>query len=139
MIGVGGRMELAPEQRWDGGYTVDSEFRHGLDRPLSGIATSALDDCSRGQASSPSSIGRLLHFQALLPCVSEPNLAIRYRHGNHSPLRRSYSVPFFMHPRSEMSLAALPGCVDSENPKHWDDITAGEFLDQRLREIGLKK
>ncbi len=50
-----------------------------------------------------------------------------------------YSVPFFMHPRSEMSLAALPGCVDSENPKQWEDITAGEFLDQRLHEIGLKK
>ena len=50
-----------------------------------------------------------------------------------------YSVPFFMHPRSEMSLAALPDCVDSENPKRWDDITAGEFLDQRLAEIGLKK
>ena len=50
-----------------------------------------------------------------------------------------YSVPFFMHPRSEMNLAALPACVDSENPKQWDDITAGEFLDQRLREIGLKK
>ena len=50
-----------------------------------------------------------------------------------------YSIPFFMHPRSEMSLAALPGCVDKENPKLWDDITAGEFLDQRLREIGLKK
>lgn len=50
-----------------------------------------------------------------------------------------YSVPFFMHPRSEMSLAALPGCVTSENPKLWPDITAGEFLDQRLAEIGLKK
>ncbi len=50
-----------------------------------------------------------------------------------------YSVPFFMHPRSEMSLAALPSCVDADNPKQWDDITAGEFLDQRLREIGLKK
>jgi isopenicillin N synthase-like dioxygenase len=50
-----------------------------------------------------------------------------------------YSIPFFMHPRSEMSLAALPGCVDKENPKQWEDITAGEFLDQRLREIGLKK
>lgn len=50
-----------------------------------------------------------------------------------------YSIPFFMHPRSEMSLAALQSCVDKENPKHWDDITAGEFLDQRLREIGLKK
>jgi isopenicillin N synthase-like dioxygenase len=50
-----------------------------------------------------------------------------------------YSIPFFMHPRSEMSLAALGGCVDAENPKQWTDITAGEFLDQRLREIGLKK
>ena len=50
-----------------------------------------------------------------------------------------YSIPFFMHPRSEMSLAALPQCVDNENPKQWDDITAGEFLDQRLAEIGLKK
>lgn len=50
-----------------------------------------------------------------------------------------YSIPFFMHPRSEMSLAALSGCVDAEHPKVWEDITAGEFLDQRLREIGLKK
>jgi isopenicillin N synthase-like dioxygenase len=50
-----------------------------------------------------------------------------------------YSIPFFMHPRSEMNLAALPNCVDGENPKHWEDITAGEFLDQRLAEIGLKK
>jgi isopenicillin N synthase-like dioxygenase len=50
-----------------------------------------------------------------------------------------YSIPFFMHPRSEMNLAALPGCVDAENPKKWADITAGDFLDQRLAEIGLKK
>lgn len=50
-----------------------------------------------------------------------------------------YSIPFFMHPRSEMSLAALPGCVNRGHPKLWDDITAGEFLNQRLLEIGLKK
>ncbi|MBL7843082.1 MAG: isopenicillin N synthase family oxygenase [Cyclobacteriaceae bacterium] len=50
-----------------------------------------------------------------------------------------FSIPFFMHPRSEMSLAALPGCVDVEHPKLWPDITAGEFLDERLAEIGLKK
>jgi isopenicillin N synthase-like dioxygenase len=50
-----------------------------------------------------------------------------------------YSIPFFMHPRSEMSLAALPSCVDEFNKKHWDDISAGEFLNQRLAEIGLKK
>lgn len=50
-----------------------------------------------------------------------------------------FSIPFFMHPRSEMSLAALPECVDAEHPKIWPDITAGEFLDERLAEIGLKK
>lgn len=50
-----------------------------------------------------------------------------------------YSIPFFMHPRSEMSLASLPGCVDAQHPKLWEDITAGAFLDQRLAEIGLKK
>lgn len=50
-----------------------------------------------------------------------------------------YSIPFFMHPRSEMDLAALASCVDKDHPKLWDDITAGDFLNQRLREIGLKK
>jgi isopenicillin N synthase-like dioxygenase len=50
-----------------------------------------------------------------------------------------FSIPFFMHPRSEMSLAALPGCVDEANPKRWPDITAGDFLNERLAEIGLKK
>ncbi len=50
-----------------------------------------------------------------------------------------YSIPFFMHPRSEMSLACLSNCVDAEHPKLFEDITAGEFLDKRLAEIGLKK
>ncbi len=50
-----------------------------------------------------------------------------------------YSIPFFMHPRSEMSLACLENCIDEENPKAFEDITAGEFLNQRLAEIGLKK
>lgn len=50
-----------------------------------------------------------------------------------------YSIPFFMHPRSEMSLAALPSCIDAHLPKQWPDTTAGEFLNQRLREIGLKR
>lgn len=50
-----------------------------------------------------------------------------------------YSIPFFMHPRSSMSLDALPGCIDTKNPKKWESITAGEFLNQRLQEIGLKK
>lgn len=50
-----------------------------------------------------------------------------------------YSIPFFMHPRSEMNLASLPDCITPDHPKLWDDITAGEFLNQRLKEIGLKK
>lgn len=53
--------------------------------------------------------------------------------------RPRYSIPFFMHPRSDMSLAALANCVNQHNPKKWEDITAGEFLVQRLKEIGLKK
>ena len=44
-----------------------------------------------------------------------------------------------MHPRSEMPLNCLPECIDEEHPKAYPDITAGEFLNQRLREIGLKK
>jgi isopenicillin N synthase-like dioxygenase len=50
-----------------------------------------------------------------------------------------YSIPFFMHPRSDMKLNCLPECVDEENPKAFEDITAGQFLQQRLVEIGLIK
>lgn len=50
-----------------------------------------------------------------------------------------FSIPFFLHPKSAMSLAALVGCVDETHPKANADITAGEYLDERLREIGLKK
>lgn len=50
-----------------------------------------------------------------------------------------YSIPFFMHPVSDMELNVLENCVDEQNPKQYDDITAGEFLNQRLREIGLIK
>ncbi|WP_436514715.1 isopenicillin N synthase family dioxygenase [Ekhidna sp. To15] len=49
-----------------------------------------------------------------------------------------FSIPFFMHPVSEMDLSCLKGCIDEEHPKAFEDITAGEFLDERLREIGLK-
>ncbi|MCF0065008.1 isopenicillin N synthase family oxygenase [Dyadobacter chenwenxiniae] len=50
-----------------------------------------------------------------------------------------YSIPFFMHPRADMDLASLESCVSQENPKLYVDMTAGEFLDERLRELGLKK
>lgn len=48
-----------------------------------------------------------------------------------------YSIPFFMHPRSEMDLTCLPSCVTSENPLAYSPITAGEYLTERLIEIGL--
>ncbi len=50
-----------------------------------------------------------------------------------------YSIPFFMHPRSDMDLTCLPSCIDAENPKKYTDATAGEFLEERLRELGLRK
>ena len=50
-----------------------------------------------------------------------------------------FSIPFFMHPRSEMDLSVLENCINANSPKLYDDITAGQFLHQRLAEIGLKK
>ncbi len=50
-----------------------------------------------------------------------------------------YSIPFFMHPRSDMKLNCLEECISEEHPKQYEDITAGEFLHQRLVEIGLIK
>ncbi len=50
-----------------------------------------------------------------------------------------YSIPFFLHPKSNMSLACLPSCISATNPKLYEDYTAGQYLDERLREIGLKK
>jgi isopenicillin N synthase-like dioxygenase len=49
-----------------------------------------------------------------------------------------YSVPFFLHPKSDMSLACLESCIDVEHPKAYDDYAAGQYLNERLREIGLK-
>ncbi|MDX5347749.1 MAG: isopenicillin N synthase family oxygenase [Hymenobacteraceae bacterium] len=50
-----------------------------------------------------------------------------------------YSIPFFMHPRSEMDLTCLESCIDEQNPKAYPDTTAGEFLEERLVELGLLK
>jgi len=50
-----------------------------------------------------------------------------------------YSIPFFMHPVSEMKLNVLDSCICDEFPKSFDDITAGEFLEERLIELGLLK
>jgi isopenicillin N synthase-like dioxygenase len=50
-----------------------------------------------------------------------------------------FSIPFFLHPKSSMSLQCLNSCIDAAHPKAYEDATAGEYLDERLREIGLKK
>ena len=50
-----------------------------------------------------------------------------------------YSIPFFLHPRLEMPLNCLESCIDSDSPKKFDDITAGDFLYQRLVDLGLVK
>ena len=51
-----------------------------------------------------------------------------------------YSMPFFLHLRSDFLIKTLPQCISAENPDRYPlPILADEFLQQRLREIGLKK
>jgi isopenicillin N synthase-like dioxygenase len=50
-----------------------------------------------------------------------------------------YSIPFFMHPVSDMPLNCLSQCIDEKNPKQFEDITAGDYLNERLIELGLIK
>lgn len=50
-----------------------------------------------------------------------------------------FSIPFFMHPISEMKLDVLDSCISDTHPKKFEDITAGEFLNERLVELGLIK
>ncbi|MFN5883968.1 MAG: isopenicillin N synthase family oxygenase, partial [Bacteroidota bacterium] len=50
-----------------------------------------------------------------------------------------YSIPFFLHPKSDMKLDCLSSCISDANPLQYEPITAGAYLDERLREIGLKK
>jgi isopenicillin N synthase-like dioxygenase len=53
--------------------------------------------------------------------------------------RDRYSMPFFVHPYSACDLTIDERFVTAENPPKYPPITAGQFLEQRLREIGLKK
>jgi isopenicillin N synthase-like dioxygenase len=50
-----------------------------------------------------------------------------------------YSIPFFMHPVSDMRLDVLEDTIDADNPKKYEDISAGEFLHERLVDLGLIK
>jgi len=49
-----------------------------------------------------------------------------------------FSIPFFLHPRNEMKLDCLPSCIKEGENAQYPPITAVEFLNQRLAEIGLK-
>lgn len=48
-----------------------------------------------------------------------------------------YSMPFFIHPHPEASLKCLPSCRGAG--EKYPEISANDFLMQRLREIGLLK
>ena len=50
-----------------------------------------------------------------------------------------YSIPFFLHPIGTMKLNVLDSCVDSANPKLFKDISAHDFLIDRLIDIGVMK
>ena len=50
-----------------------------------------------------------------------------------------YSIPFFMHPVSDMKLDCLENCIDENNPKKFEDISAGDYLYERLVDLGLIK
>ncbi|MEB3291818.1 MAG: 2OG-Fe(II) oxygenase family protein, partial [Synechococcales bacterium] len=49
-----------------------------------------------------------------------------------------FSMPFFVHPRPSLDLTPLPHCIaQTGGVAHYAPITAGDYLQQRLREIGL--
>jgi isopenicillin N synthase-like dioxygenase len=51
-----------------------------------------------------------------------------------------YSMPFFLHLRSDFAIETLPQCVCAERPDLYPvAITADDYLQERLREIGLRK
>lgn len=52
---------------------------------------------------------------------------------------RRFSMPYFVHPRSEVDLSPLRRCKERTGETKYPPITAGEYLDQRLKEIGLTK
>lgn len=60
---------------------------------------------------------------------------------NPTPDRASharYSMPFFLHFRSDFLIEALPGTVPPGEQPKWPPITADDYLQERLREIKLK-
>ncbi len=69
-----------------------------------------------------------------------PSTTHRVRNPVGERARRSrYSMPFFLHLRSDFRLETLPQCVNADHPDRYPvAITADDYLQERLREIGLK-
>ncbi|MFL6729825.1 MAG: isopenicillin N synthase family dioxygenase [Sphingomicrobium sp.] len=60
---------------------------------------------------------------------------------NPPPERRGFSrfsMPFFLHFRSDFLIEPLPGTVPAGEQPKWPPITANDYLQERLREIKLK-
>ena len=60
---------------------------------------------------------------------------------NPAPDRASharYSMPYFLHFRSDFLIEALPGTVPAGEQPKWPPISADDYLQERLREIKLK-
>src|SRR5262249_59401272 len=51
------------------------------------------------------------------------------------PNRSRYSMPYFMHPNPDAVLSCLRSCEGSG--RRYADIVANDFVQERLREIGL--
>ncbi len=54
------------------------------------------------------------------------------------PTKSRYSMPYFVHAKSEANLAPLRSCVAAVGSKKYPEINAGEYLQKRLAEIGLR-
>lgn len=51
-----------------------------------------------------------------------------------------YSMPFFLHLRSDFPIKTLDGCISADNPNRYPEpILADDYLHERLVEIGLIK
>jgi isopenicillin N synthase-like dioxygenase len=70
-----------------------------------------------------------------------PSTIHRVRNPDAARARFSrYSMPFFLHLRSDFPIKTLPQCISPQNPDRYPEpILADQFLQQRLVEIGLKK
>ncbi len=63
---------------------------------------------------------------------------VRNPSGDRADFSR-YSMPFFLHLRSDFRFRTLPQCITADNPDRYPvDITADDYLQERLREIGLR-